>query len=460
MIETKEELLESTLDAAIRKIDSKDTKLISITRKINAIEPLHVFENAKQLSKDRTFWSSTAENFYIVGIGKAYSISAEVNRFQKTEKLWEELLHDSSIYNPFQVPGTGLLAMGGMSFDPGIRKSALWKKFNHSLFAIPEYMLTVNKAGYFITVNVQANEQTSSNQLADTIRWNEQILLKPREVIPEGPSIKWEEEVAPRDWMDAVKHATETIEQNEADKIVLARELRIKLDGTVNITAVLNNLINTQSNSYVFAFEQDGDCFVGATPERLAKVEGNHVLTTCLAGTAPRGKTASEDKRIGEDLLHDEKNRSEHEFVVSMIKHAMDQYCTDIEIPDNPAIYPLKNLQHLYTPVTATLKDGYSIFDIIGKLHPTPALGGVPRSKSLEFIREHEQMDRGWYGAPIGWLDSNHNGEFAVAIRSGLIQADEASLFAGSGVVRDSDPLAEYEETAIKFTPMLSVLGG
>src|SRR5699024_8770370 len=110
---------------------------------------------------------------------------------------------------------------------------------------------------------------------------------------------------------------------------------------------------------------------------------------------------------------------------------------------NEPVIYPLKNLQHLYTPVTATLKDKYSIFDIIEQLHPTPALGGTPTKESLAFIREHEKLDRGWYGAPIGWLDSNQNGEFAVAIRSGLIQGDEASLFAGCCGVKDYDVVAE-----------------
>ncbi|WP_077327680.1 isochorismate synthase [Virgibacillus siamensis] len=461
MIEIKEELLESKLAEAIHKIDSNRTKLISITRKINAVEPLHFFENAKQLTKDRTFWSSTADQFYIVGVGKSYTISAEANRFQQTEKLWESLLQDAIIDNPFQVPGTGLLSLGGMSFDPDIRKSRLWEKFGHSLFTVPEYMLTVNESGYFLTVNVQADERSNPGKLADSIKQHESLLLNPCESsFPDEPVIEWQEEIAPRDWMDTVKLATETINQGDADKIVLARELRVKLKHSAGISAVLDNLIYTQSNSYIFAFEQDGDCFVGATPERLAKVEGSHVLSTCLAGTAPRGETSSEDNQIAKNLLDDEKNRSEHEFVVSMIKHAMEHYCTDIKIPDAPVIYPLKNLQHLFTPVTAKLSAGYSIFDIIGKLHPTPALGGVPRKESIEFIREHEQLDRGWYGAPIGWLDSNGNGEFAVAIRSGLIQGDEVSLFAGCGVVKDSDPMAEYEETAIKFTPMLSVLGG
>ena len=143
-----------------------------------------------------------------------------------------------------------------------------------------------------------------------------------------------------------------------------------------------------------------------------------------------------------------------------MIKDALLKTCTDVEMPKEPVLHPLKNLQHLYTPVTGVLSKGFSIFDVVKNLHPTPALGGTPTEESLAFIREHELLDRGWYGAPIGWVDSNDNGEFAVAIRSGLIQGDSASLFAGCGVLADSDPEMEFEETRIKMLPMLNVLGG
>src|SRR5699024_8505537 len=169
-------------------------------------------------------------------------------------------------------------------------------------------------------------------------------------------------------------------------------------------------------------------------------LEGNRLLSTCLAGTAPRGETKEEDESIQHALFNDDKNREEHAYVVQMIKESMEPYCTDIHIPEEPVLYPLKNLQHLYTPVSATLNSTNSVFDIIQSLHPTPALGGVPKKESLAFIRKHEQLDRGWYGAPIGWLDSNQNSEFVVAIRSGLIKGKDISLFAGCGVMRDSDP--------------------
>lgn len=460
MIETKEALLESVLETAITRARIKNgVQLVSFTKNILETSPLIFFEAGKTF-KNRTFWTSTSEDFYLVGIGSVYQIKANKNRFQKTEDQWYGLLADAIIHNPYQMPGTGLLALGGMAFDPRKNKTELWKNFNHSTFTIPEYMLTKDGNSHYLTVNKHVGQDDDPEQLADEIKKTEIKLLYSGKSLPNGIGIRAKREIAPDQWKDIVQCATDDIKKNKAEKIVLAREIRLKLTKEAEIAAILEKLIATQTNSYVFALEHGKDCFAGATPERLVKLENQHLLSTCLAGTAPKGKTKKDDERLRHELLHDEKNRKEHYFVVKMIKDAIQSYCTDIEIPDQPVVYSLKNLHHLYTPVTARLREGYSIFDIIAQLHPTPALGGVPREKSLQFIRDHELLDRGWYGAPVGWLDSNRNGEFAVAIRSGLFQGDEASLFAGCGVVKDSDPEMEYEETNIKFLPMLSVLEG
>ncbi|WP_188453989.1 isochorismate synthase [Virgibacillus oceani] len=461
MIETKQGLLESLLEQAIEKAKySSKNQFVSMTKEIDNIEPLHFFEAAKDLKLDRTFWTSTSDQFYLVGIGSAFHIKGRNDRFQATEEQWRKITEDAIVHNPSHAPGTGMVAMGGMSFDPMKEKNNLWRNFEDSEFIIPQFILTKNKSDHFLTINLYVTKDDHSVQLAEELQRSESLLLNYSGNLPEGATIKERKEFAPEQWKNIVRLATEEIKQNEAEKIVLAREMRLKLSKKAEITAILSNFITSQTNCYIFAFEHGNDCFVGATPERLVKLENKQLLSTCLAGTAPRGKTKSEDVKISQALLHDSKNREEHDFVVKMIKEAIKNYCTDIQIPNEPIIYPLKNLQHLFTPVKATLQNGYSIFDIIKQLHPTPALGGVPKETSLAFIREHEQMDRGWYGAPIGWLDRNQNGEFAVAIRSGLIQGDEASLFAGCGVVKDSDPEAEYEETTIKFLPMLTVLGG
>jgi menaquinone-specific isochorismate synthase len=460
MIEIKEQV-ETLLDTAIQQLQSDDdVRLVSITKKITEADPLRFFEAAKNKNKDRTFWTSTTEDFYLVGIGNAYQMIATESRYNITEEKWNNILADASVHNPYQAPGTGVVALGGMDFDPKKKRTSLWQQYQASDFTIPEMLLTKSDGEFYFTSNIQVRKSDHAKQLAKNMRYAEMKLFTDHPIGFHDLSILEKEDIEPEQWKKSVLNATEAIQNSDLEKIVLAREVRVKFNKEVNVAYILNDLIQTQPHSYIFAFEKGEDCFVGATPERLIKLKGDQLLSTCLAGTAPRGRTIQEDIKISRGLLQDEKNRQEHDFVVQMIKTRIKDYCTDLEIPEDPVIYPLKNLQHLYTPVTGILKKGYSIFDIIKQLHPTPALGGTPKGEALAYIRNHELLDRGWYGAPIGWLDSNRNGEFAVAIRSGLIQQDEASLFAGCGVVKDSDPEAEYEETNIKLLPMLSVLGG
>lgn len=464
MFDVKERLMEDMLVKTIKKAKlDNERKLLSITKKTKAIDPLRFFETVGKMGRDRVFWSSNQGGFTIVGSGQVARIEAieAEDSLKDAEINWHKIIDQAIIYNPYETVGTGILALGGMSFDPLKARSDLWQKFHPSDFVVPEIMLTKDNDAYYYTINMQVEETAKLEKLLVQFRKLEQFICMKQDVLPSSSGgILLEKEIEPIAWKETIVKAKQSIEAGQADKIVLAREIRVKLAEKVQPTFVLKKLLKDQLNSYVFAFERAGDCFIGATPERLAKLSGKQLLSTCLAGTAPRGETKSADEKLSKDLLEDEKNREEHAYVVQMIKAAIEGYCTNIKIPSAPVIYPLKNLQHLYTPVTAELKDSYSVFDIIRKLHPTPALGGTPRQPALAFIRENELLDRGWYGAPIGFLDSNGNSEFAVAIRSGLIQADEVSLFAGCGVVKSSDPETEYQETKIKFLPMLQALGG
>lgn len=460
MIEVKEETFETTLRKVIQSLKPSESKLISFTKKIEPVNPLHFFEAGYSLHMNRSFWMSTIDNFAVVGIGEAYSIKQNKADTQGLQEKWDNLLQKSITNNPYSVPGTGILAIGGMDFDPLKPKTSLWEKFNSSNLRIPMFLLTVNQGEYYVTTNVYVNGNDSEVAINEKLIGIEKELFVHYEIPGHSPTIVNREVIQPSKWKKTVKLATNTMAQGYVDKIVLARELRLDFEERVHVTDILNGLIETQPTSYIFAFEQDGDCFVGATPERLVKVENNQILSTCLAGTAPRGVNELEDEEIGNQLLTDVKNLEEHDFVVQMIKNSIEEFCEDLVIPDKPVLYKLRNLQHLYTPVRGLLRKGSTILDVVKKLHPTPALGGEPREEALLFIRDHELLDRGWYGAPFGWIDSNQNGEFAVAIRSGLIQGNQASLFAGCGVVKDSDPEAEFIETSIKFLPMLTVLGG
>jgi isochorismate synthase len=222
--------------------------------------------------------------------------------------------------------------------------------------------------------------------------------------------------------------------------------------------AVLRALGTRYNDCYLFAIDRGGRCFLGATPERLVRKSGALVKTTCLAGTTRRGGTPDEDEILGADLLASGKNRAEHAVVVHMIAGAMQAVCTDLQRPNTPTLLRLANVQHLYTPIVGRLRDGVSLLDLVARLHPTPAVGGFPRAAALAHIRAVEGMDRGWYAAPVGWLDARGDGEFAVALRSALLHGDTARLFAGCGIMADSEPDAEYAETLVKLRAMLSAL--
>ena len=206
--------------------------------------------------------------------------------------------------------------------------------------------------------------------------------------------------------------------------------------------------------------QRENHFFVGATPEQLVQAQDGQIRTMALAGSAARGASEEEDVQLGMELLESEKNNAEHALVVAMVHEALMTHCTEVHVAAGPHLLKLKNVQHLQTPIIGELIPGRCILDVMANLHPTPAVGGFPRQAALEAIRSTEQLDRGWYAGPLGWIGVSGHGEFAVALRSGLINDSKATLFAGCGIVANSDPQSEYAESCLKLQVMLRGLGG
>lgn len=433
----------------------------SYTQKIADLNILNVFKQARKTKANRSFWHSYEDDYTLVGLGEMEKISANDKDYASINQEWKELINQAIIVNPYESFGTGMMSFGGLRFDPKKTRTPLWENYPTYELVVPKYTFMQHQEEFYMTLNIAITQETN-------IRSTYQTLIKEVEratgvdhiVENKARNLVSTEEIEPEKWKASVQQAKDAIIKGYAKKIVMAREMRLTFEDDLIIGDIIEALLQTQPNSYVFAFEKGEDTFVGATPERLVKVSGDKLLSTCLAGTMPRGKTKEEDQALASDLFNDAKNREEHNYVVEMITESIESMCVNIKVPSEPYVHRLKNVHHLFTPVTAQLRKNYTILDIVRTLHPTPALGGHPNEESLTFIREHELLDRGWYGAPVGWLDDQFNGEFAVAIRSGLIQKKSASLFAGCGVMRDSDVELEYEETNVKFLPMLNVLEG
>ena len=201
---------------------------------------------------------------------------------------------------------------------------------------------------------------------------------------PEVVSI---EELAKEHYMETVSDVTKKINNGEAEKVVIARSVKLNFADEVPAVTALHHISNEQQESYHFGLQKDGQLFFGATPERLIEISNGRAYSACVAGSIKRGKSAAEDRELGEELLEDRKNREEHQYVVNMISRVFKTFCTDIKIPKVPKLMKIRDIQHLFTPVEGKIEQGTDIFSLVQALHPTPALGGVPTDIAMEMIR-------------------------------------------------------------------------
>jgi menaquinone-specific isochorismate synthase len=241
-------------------------------------------------------------------------------------------------------------------------------------------------------------------------------------------------------------------------KVVLAQALSVDLENPIDVPATLERLRRRYSNCYRFLVgHESGGTFFGAPPERLVSKRGERVETEALAGSVPRGETPAADATHAERMRADAKLEHEHGLVVDAIREQLAPLARDLAVGER-TIRRLATIQHLRTPIEATLEGDRHVLDLVEALHPTPAVGGVPPDAALETIRDTETFERGWYAAPVGWFDADGDGEFAVAIRSAVAADGTATLFAGNGIVADSDPDEEWDEVQLKFRPILDEL--
>jgi len=258
-------------------------------------------------------------------------------------------------------------------------------------------------------------------------------------------------------WCERVDDAVGRLQDGELRKVVLAREVVVRTDRPIARREVLERLRDTYPACMLFGI----DGFVGATPELLVARHGDRVRSHPLAGTAPRSADAATDARMAGELRASTKNREEHRITIDMVHDTLLPYCSYLDEEAEPSIVPMANVQHLGTMVEGRLSSPPpSVLELALALHPTPAVGGWPRDDALSIIAELEPTDRGRYAGPVGWVDARGNGEWAVGIRSAEIAADglAARVFAGVGIVADSDARSELAETRAKFQAMLSAI--
>ncbi|PEU16514.1 isochorismate synthase [Bacillus sp. AFS019443] len=459
MIQTKQKDLQEVLVTAIEHATDEKT-LVSFVKQIDWVDPLLFYAAGRRVaSEHRCYFTDPAQHVIFAGIGSVFTIAnSSDKRFQNARAEWSKVQEKAIVQREEYEFGTGPLLFGGFSFDPEKEQTGLWKEFKDTTLSLPAFLLTVKNEKAWLTMNTFVTAEDSAEKIYEEIVSLEKRILQESErpLVDARLAVTSKVEVDPKGWMNAIVKVQDEMRKGSVQKVVLARELKLVMDQEVDSARVLEALRIGQPDCYVFSFDYKGACFLGATPERLIRKEGEKFTSMCLAGSIGHGNSIEENKQNGAMLLHDEKNSAEHGYVVNMIRDVLNEHCESVNIPQHPGLLTTKNLLHLYTPVEA--KGDASLLKMVEELHPTPALGGTPRLEAMKLIRDVELLDRGLYGAPIGWIDDKGNGEFAVALRCGLLSGEKASLFAGCGIVIDSVPQLEYEETSLKFRPMLGAL--
>ena len=400
----------------------------------------------------------------LAALGCVRSLEARgPGRFAAVGRAWRDLVARSVADTPAGPPGSGLVAVGGFAFASDGGQSPRWHGFAPASVVVPEVSLARRAGEGWLTVNVDvAGDDTAAGLMARVQRRLGELHSAPLPLLDPAPTGNYEvvSPMPPSHYEEAVARAVERIRADQFKKIVLAREVEVHAPVPHDPAAVLGVLREAFGSCYVFAIGRGDAALVAASPELLARREGQRASTVALAGSTRRSADPAVDDLLGEQLLRSVKDREEHAVVIRRIAQTLRPHAVWVAHPPEPVVVQIANIQHLAAPIRAQLAEPIGAIELAGLLHPTPAVGGEPAEVALELIPALEGLDRGWYAGPVGWTDAGGDGEFCVALRCALLRGAVATCYAGCGIMGDSEPAAELAETEIKLQALLPLLAG
>ena len=366
--------------------------------------------------------------------GKMVDFEAGADRILAASRMWR------------RVASAETIAVGGFAYRPDRDPSGAWSGFPALLLRVPALAVMRRRGRTFVSA-ATADAEALLDLPATSVR------------APGARTLTVSPVRNPLAWTAAVQGAAARLRAGEAEKVVLAREVIARGDGVVSAGMVVRGLRAAYPSCFTYLISgADGTAFAGASPELLIRRSGRHAFAQPMAGSVARGATDAEDERLARELTQSTKDAAEHRLVPSFVLDALRPYSTKVAAREREVVR-FTNIQHLATSVAAELKEPpASLLELAAALHPTPAVGGWPRAAADVLIDELEGMERGWYAGAVGWIDGRGDGELAVALRCGLLWEDGARLYAGVGVMPDSDPARELEETDLKFKALLTAL--
>lgn len=456
--EAKKILRELIYDFAANYKEAPASSGIPIKRfelRIEKIDPLLWL--AQQNSKTKIYGADQDDNYTIAGVGEAHTIAGA------------NPLSTHEIFNKIQAVLTKdypyLRVYGGLAFDAG-RLDNDWKDFGAYKFIIPRFELAAKDDKMLLACNIIGNDIArnivgklgNADSLTPVIEELDALQYHPQNIVTTALEPKSRNDIpSEKVWQAHIQNILAQLKEGNFKKVVLARKTQFDFPHTLDPWLILRQLKKVTPYSYHFCFQYDnGTMFLGASPERLYRRRGKTIESEAVAGTRRRGKTHKEDEQLRQELLNSAKEAREHGFVVESIESTLREICTSTK-KEALNILSLQNGHHLVTTFSGELKAGIEDWEILEKLHPTPAVGGLPKEAALQVIRQLEPFSRGAYAGPLGYVGLEET-EFVVAIRSALVKKNQLTVYAGAGIVQGSDAKSEWEEIESKIGNFLKVL--
>ena len=435
-------------------------KLVSISLAVDALDPLAVLESIFEPGEPHFYAERPNLETAISGAEVAVAHAAHgADRFAAAERFVAETLEHTIAVGDVEAPFGGPHFFAAFAFGAEVEAG---EPFPAAQVFVPRWQVARAGATTTAVANLLVGPDAPIDALAERV-WRAHAKFSGFRY---GEAAATEEAAVPQftthetgDYRAAVTRALERIGAGEFEKIVLARAIDLRTGRPLHPLRVLNGLRQRFPECYAFSLANGrGQSFIGASPERLVRVSKGVLETEALAGSIRRGGGASEDAALGSALLRSEKDLREQRLVLETIAGRLGQLGVTVEHAPQPGLRKLANVQHLHTPIRATLGDRVSLLRALEWLHPTPAVGGTPVAAAVARIRELEGFPRGLYAGAIGWMNARGGGEFFVGIRSALVDGATARVYAGAGIVAGSNPDKEFAETDLKFRAMLDAL--
>jgi menaquinone-specific isochorismate synthase len=390
--------------------------------------------------RDACSWVRRGEG--LVGWGRAAAHTATgADRFEELAAWWRRHVRSAVVRDEVDLPGTGPVAFGSVAYS---RRSP-----DGGTLVVPEVVVGRRGDRAWLTT-------VSADLTLAAVPGRPDLDGRPAPHAPRDVAFA-DGALPPAEWAGAVAEAVRRITEGRLDKVVLARDLEVTTSGPLDVRWLLHRLAEGYDTTWVFAV----DGLVGATPELLVRREKGLVTSRVLAGTIRRSGDDTHDLALAASLARSSKDLEEHEYAVRSVAEALAPHCSSMNVPEAPFVLHLANVMHLATDVAGVLSDDASSLALAAALHPSAAVCGTPRDAADDLIAELEQMDRGRYAGPVGWIDADGDGEWGIALRCGVVDRAVPSrmrLFAGCGIVAGSDPAGELAESSAKLVPMRDAL--